>query len=470
MRPPRRRAAARPFVAAAALVAALSGLSALADDAPPKADGEATEPSGETAERGGEELPPPPPPKEALTSIKAKEAKSHLYYLASNKLKGRASGLEGANLAADYLVKELKEYGYEPAGDGEGEYQSFKQTMQIRVLPFPGQPQRGGDNEAKGQMADTYNVCGLLRGTDEELKDEYVVLSAHYDHVGARSKKRIYNGADDNASGTSALLEVAQAFTVKGVPRPRRSILILFFTAEERGLLGSKHYANKPTVPISDIVCDLNIDMVGRNDAKEMHVYGNACSPDLDAAHIRAAEISGLRFLAKTGSIFLRSDQVNFYRKNIPCLFWTSGLHKDYHSTKDEAKRIVTSKLQRAARHAFATAWEVAHVTQRPRFVKMDANASTGPLGAVIDMMPAEDVPYDKMGADDGAVLVRSVMDGSPAKEAKLAQGDIIIGLGGKPLPGADPVGALEAAAQEKKQLVLRVLRGKRKLKVTIKL
>ena len=147
--------------------------------------------------------------------------------------------------------------------------------------------------------------------------------------------------------------------------------MILFVSGEERGLLGSKHYVENPTVPISQIVCDLNIDMVGRNDSKEMHVYGNASSPDLDAAHQAAMKVSGLKFTAKTGSIFRRSDQYNFYLKDIPCLFWTSGLHKDYHSTKDEAKRIDTSKVSRAAKHAYSTAWRVANTTERPSGVNV---------------------------------------------------------------------------------------------------
>src|SRR6185436_2571923 len=114
----------------------------------------------------------------------------------------------------------------------------------------------------------TFNVAGIVRGSDAKLSAEFVVLSAHYDHLGPRSKNKTYFGADDNASGTTALLEEAQAFSLPNAPRPRRSILILFCTGEERGLLGSEWFVNHPTVPLTSIVCDLNTDMVGRNAPK----------------------------------------------------------------------------------------------------------------------------------------------------------------------------------------------------------
>jgi Zn-dependent M28 family amino/carboxypeptidase len=289
--------------------------------------------------------------------------------------------------------------------------------------------------------------------------------------VGRKSKKKVFYGADDNASGTSALLQVARAFADPEAPRPRRSILFLWCTAEERGLLGSKHFVDNPTVPVAAMVANLNIDMVGRNSSKEMHVYGNASSPDLDAAHNRAAEISGFRFLAKTGSIFLRSDQVNFYRRDIPCLFFTSGLHKDYHATSDTAARIDTGKASRAALHAYLTAWEIANRTERPRFVKMDERASSGPLAAVLDLVPRENLPDRVQPADGcGAALVRTVMDGGPAAEAGLQPGDFILEVDGKDLPEDDPVGAVEeAVAQADKRVVLRIARGTRTIKVTVK-
>jgi hypothetical protein len=431
---------------------------------------------------GAEDPAVPEPPADAVASIVAADALRHVTHLASAKLEGRGSGFAGANEAGRYLVAQLVSFGAEPAGpeiksgaQGAGggavtgaPSRSFEQPFDVRCVPFPGQ---GPGDEAKGQVAATFNVIGLVRGSDEKLRDEYVVLSAHYDHVG-KLKKKVFTGADDNASGTSALLEVAQAFALPGAARPRRSVVILFCTAEERGLLGSKHWCDNPTLPFSGVVANLNIDMVGRNKSKEMDVYGNGTSPDLDAAHRTAAAKSGLQFTAKIGSIFLRSDQVNFYEKNVPCLFWTSGLHKDYHTAGDVAARIDEGKVARAALHAYHTAWIVANRTERPAFRKLDPNASSGPLGAVLDMIAPEEVPHAKLAAGQGLCIVRSVMDGTPAAEAKLKPNDFVLGVGDDALPEDDPVGFVEKAMADAKgkRATLRVLRGTSIVKVPVKL
>ncbi len=406
----------------------------------------------------------PEPPKAAVDSITAADAQKHIAFLAGPKCEGRASGLPGCNTAGAYLVDRMKEFGLEPAGDAG----TFQQAFQVKVEPFPGQSL----DEVKGQSAGTFNVCGIVRGCDAKLKDEYVVLSAHYDHLGPRNKKKTFWGADDNASGTSAVLEEAQAFSLPGAPKPRRSILILLVSGEERGLLGSDWFVNHPTVALSSIVCDLNTDMVGRNKPKEIDSYGNGTSPDIDSAHLAAAKYSGFTCFPKAGSIFLRSDQVNFYRKDIPCIFWTSGLHKDYHSVSDVASKIDDAKVARAALHAYVTAWTLANRTARPRFQKMDANASAGPLGAVLDVAPPEDVPAEaKLKDGEGAAVINSVMDGMAGAEAKLQQGDLILGVGDTPLPDGDPVGAIEESlAKAKGKILLRVLRGTRVLRVTVKL
>jgi hypothetical protein len=406
-----------------------------------------------------------PPPKAALESITAADADRHVAFLAGPKCDGRGSGFEGCDVAGNYLADRLKEFGVEPAGENL----TYTQAFQVKLVKFPGQTH--GDDE-KRQVGDTFNVCGVVRGTDPVLKDEYVVLSGHYDHIG-QSRKKTFFGADDNASGTASLLEEAQAFALPGAPRPRRSILVLFFSAEERGILGSEWFVGHPTVPLGKIVCDLNTDMVGRNAPKEIHCYGNATSPDLDSAHEAAAKVSGFTCVPKAGSIFLRSDQANFYRRDIPCLFWTSGLHKDYHTAKDVPARLDDAKVARAATHAYVTAWIVANRTARPRFQKMDDNASAGPLGAVLDVAPADDLPpAAKLEPGQGAALVRSVMDGMAAAEAKIQTGDVILAVNDAPLSDEDPVAAVEEACTKGKggKVVLRVLRGTKVLRVSVKL
>jgi len=390
--------------------------------------------------------------------------RKHVFFLAGKKCRGRAAGLEGCDLAGEYLIEKVKEYGLAPAGEND----TFKQVFEVTLLAFPGQPPPR--DVQLGSKAKTFNVAALLEGSDPELKKEYVVLTAHYDHTGPRGKKKYYPGSDDNASGTATLLEVAQAFATKDVPAPRRSILFLWVSAEERGLLGSKYYVSQPTVPIGDIVCNLNMDMVGRNPKDPKHVYGNASSPDLDSAHTAAMKISKLKFVAKTGSIFRRSDQYNFYLRDIPCLFWTSGLHKDYHGTKDLANRIAYKQVEQMGRHIFATTWEIANRRERPRFVKMDKAGSAGRLGAVLIMLSAADVPKAKLKEGEGLVLVNSVLEGMPAFEAKLKQGDMIVALNGKSLPDHDPVGAIEdAAANAKTKISLKVFRRGKRIRITVK-
>ena len=406
----------------------------------------------------------PDAPRAVVKTFKAAELKRHLNFLASKKLGGRASGTEGCDLAGAYIEEQIKSFGLEAAGENDG----YRQELQVEFKRFPGQEEL--DNF--GESVTTFNVIGVVRGSDEKLKDEYIVLSAHYDHLGRKNKKKIFLGADDNASGTSALLQVARAFAEKDAPRPRRSILFLFCTAEERGLLGSKYFVDHATVPVAQMIANLNIDMVGRNESRELHVYGNASSPDLDAAHQKAAALGKFTFLAKTGSIFLRSDQVNFYKRDIPCLFFTGGLHSDYHATTDAPKRIDTGKASRAALHAYLTAWELANRDERPRFTKMDEKASSGPLGAVLDVVPRESLPeHLKLKAGAGAALVRTIMDGSPAAEAKLKQGDFILQVGGQDLPESDPVAAVEEAlGRAKEKITLRVARGRKTLKISVKL
>jgi hypothetical protein len=408
-----------------------------------------------------------PPPKPAIDSITGSDAQRHIQFLAGPKCEGRGSGFEGCDVAGEYLIARLKEFGVEPLGENG----TYKQVFQVTVNPFPGQS--SSVEELKKKTADTFNVIGVVRGSDPKLKDEYVVLSAHYDHLGPRNKNKTFWGADDNASGTTALLLEAKAFSLPGVPRPRRSVVVLFCTGEERGLLGSAYFCDHPTVPLTQIVCDLNTDMVGRNKPKEIDCYGNATSPDLDSAHQEALKISGFTAFPRVGSIFLRSDQVNFYRRDIPCLFWTGGMHKEYHTAKDSPATIDFGKVARAATHAYATAWIIADRDERPRFQKMDKNASSGPLGAVLDKIPEDDLPAAaKLGAGEGAALVRSVLDGTAAQEAKLQTSDIIVGVGDDPLPDVDPVGAVETAIDKAKggKVSLRVLRGAKLMKVTVKL
>jgi hypothetical protein len=213
------------------------------------------------------------------------------------------------------------------------------------------------------------NVVAVLPGSDPTLRDTYVVLSAHMDHVGVgnpdASGDSIFNGADDDASGTSAVLEVAEAFASMS-PRPGRSIVFLTVSGEEKGLLGSAYYADHPTVPADRIVANINIDMIGRNAPDTVVAIGQEFSSlgPLTAELTRRHPDLGLTAapdLWPEQRFFFRSDHFSFAAKEIPAIFFFAGVHEDYHRPSDEVEKIDEDKAARISRlvfwltHAIAT-------------------------------------------------------------------------------------------------------------------
>jgi Zn-dependent M28 family amino/carboxypeptidase len=201
-----------------------------------------------------------------------------------------------------------------------------------------------------------------------------VAISAHLDHIGVRPGRTdsIFNGADDNASGVAGLLEIAEAFS-RGEAPPARSLLFLVPSGEEKGLWGSAYYVRHPTVPLGDIVADLNMDLIGRNWGDSVIVSGPEMSTlgetlrRVSAAHpdLRMAPLAD-RWPEER--IFYRSDHFNFAVKGIPVLFFTSGTHADYHQPTDEVDRIDTEKAARLVRLVFHVGAAVANSTDRPRW------------------------------------------------------------------------------------------------------
>jgi len=225
------------------------------------------------------------------------------------------------------------------------------------------------------------NVLGYLEGTD--LKEELVVITSHYDHVGIIDGK-IHNGADDDGSGTVGLLEIAEAFTdaAKAGKRPRRSILFMTVTGEEKGLLGSRYYTDMdPVFPLENTVTNFNIDMIGRGDdehaADSMFVYiigSNMLSTELHNIHEQVAAtfvpelLMDYKYNSKNDPqrFYYRSDHYNFAKNNIPVIFYFNGTHEDYHQHTDTPDKINYAALAKRAQLVFATAWEVANRDERP--------------------------------------------------------------------------------------------------------
>jgi hypothetical protein len=220
------------------------------------------------------------------------------------------------------------------------------------------------------------NVVGLLEGSDPNLRDEYVIFSGHMDHVGIGAPDAngdsIFNGADDDASGTVAVIEIAEAVASLPTP-PRRSMLFLLVSGEEKGLWGSEYYADNPSVPVESMVADFNTDMVGRNWPDTIVAIGKEHSDlgqtleRVNAAHPELG-MTAIDDLWPEESFYTRSDHFNFARKGVPILFFFNGTHDDYHGRDDEVDRIDGEKAARIARLVFYLGVEVANAEERPRW------------------------------------------------------------------------------------------------------
>lgn len=237
--------------------------------------------------------------------------------------------------------------------------------------------------EQKVEKVKSSNILGYIEGSDK--KNEIVVISAHYDHEGVKNGE-VYNGADDNGSGTVSLLELSEAFAQakKDGHGPRRSILFLALTGEERGLLGSDYYAKHPVFAMDSTVVDLNVDMVGRIDKPHenhpdyIYLIGvDYLSSELDEISKNTAKtyfpdmILDYTYNAKDHpeQLYYRSDQIKFAEKGVPVIFYTSGEHDDYHTPADDVDKINFEALQNRIRLVFATAWELANRDER---IKVD--------------------------------------------------------------------------------------------------
>ncbi len=215
----------------------------------------------------------------------------------------------------------------------------------------------------------TQNVVGFWEGADPILKNEIVVIGAHYDHVGVANDS-IYNGADDNASGTAGVMEIAEAFA-QCQTRPKRSLLFMTFAGEEKGLFGSRYYADDPIFPIENVVAMLNLDMISRNDTNEVAIIGSKTSEYLKAINEKCNESIGLKLNYDQDRFFMQSDHYSFYRKDIPVLFYFTKDTPDLHQPSDDPEKIIPEKMTKIGQLAFSTAWVVANRPERPRFSKV---------------------------------------------------------------------------------------------------
>ncbi|MFY7758852.1 MAG: M28 family metallopeptidase [Flavobacterium stagni] len=295
-----------------------------------------------------------------MESITANELKTYLTVVASDEMEGRETGSSGQKRAGNYLIEQYKKNGIPFPKGADSYYQ-----------PVPAAYLNAKRNEG---LNDSENIWAFIEGS--EKPNEIVVISAHYDHVGIKNGE-VYNGADDDGSGTVALLEIAQAFqkAKKEGHGPKRSLLFLHVTGEEHGLHGSRYYSENPLFPLANTVADVNIDMIGRRDAKHadngnyIYVIGSDyLSSDLyticenvNSKYTHLDLDYKYNDRKDPNRFYYRSDHYNFAKNNIPSVFLFSGVHADYHKATDEVDKIEFDLLTKRAQYAFTIAWEIAN-------------------------------------------------------------------------------------------------------------
>jgi Zn-dependent M28 family amino/carboxypeptidase len=300
----------------------------------------------------GPDLPPDVVAAEA--TITAVDLAARVGALAHDSMRGRATPSPELEAAARWAASEFASFGLQAEGD-VGYLQWY--------LAAPGDP------------AEAVNGIGRLAGSDPALRDEFVVIAAHFDHLGVGepvAEDSVYNGADDNGSGTAAVLELAEAFASLATP-PRRSVLFVLFSGEERGLLGSSYYSEHPAAPMASTTAMINLDMLGRNWPDRVAAVYQPESDIFERAERVAGAHPGLGMDLVTDpwpeeNLLFRSDQVHFVLHGVPVLFLTSGLHSDYHQPSDEPDTLDFEKMSRLVRLVLWIGWDLADATSPPGF------------------------------------------------------------------------------------------------------
>ena len=377
--------------------------------------------------------------KAALESITGEDLLARDKVLADEKLEGREAGTPGGLEARKYLIEQYTKLKLQPAGP-EGKFEQ----------PF---------------MSNFCNIVGVIPGRDPALKNEYVLVEAHYDHVGHGGHGMSYDpggihpGADDNASGSSALMEIVQAFTFLSEP-PKRSVLILATDAEEKGLFGSKHWAAHPTVPLEKVVAGINMDMIGRLRDDKLYVYGMRTG--VGWRRLISEQNDDLRMNLDFNWEFKpNADYYPIYEKGVPVLMFHTGLHENYHRTSDTPDRLNAPGMSRVARLVFCV---VAELAERPERIAYRSGAKrenertetllteqspTPPsrLGVTVDSAVNNDLP---------GVRIMKIEADSPASRAGLKEDDRILEFSGREVQKCDDLIGMVMTAESPAKAVVR--------------
>jgi hypothetical protein len=344
-----------------------------------------------------------------------------LKYLADDRREGRGLGTAGLDSAAQYVAEQFARIGLAP-GEADGFFQPFTVDS---TAPVAAHMNIGG--------ARIKNVVGLIPGAGA-LAGQAIVIGAHYDHLGyggpfaldPESTGVVHNGADDNASGTTALIEIARRLAQRHAANARTFVFVAF-TGEEEGLLGSTYYVKHPVRPLDSTYAMINLDMVGRLGTRKLTIFGTATAKEFPALLDSITARDDMPF-AGSGDGYGASDQESFYADSIPVLFFFSGMHADYHKSTDDWQKIDFPGLVHIAEVASDVAWRLATRTVPLTLVEVPRpkTAMGGPgYGAYLGTIP-------DMSESPGGVRLSGVTAGSPADRAGLKGGDILIQLGDK--------------------------------------
>jgi len=377
----------------------------------------------------------------ALATVTAEELREHAVVLADDTLEGREAGKRGGQAAARYIELQMKNGGLAPGGDQGGYLQRFAPNYQ--------------------------NLLGALPGVDPQLKSQWLLVGAHYDHVGYGNRKNsngpvgyIHNGADDNASGVAALLEVVDALS-RTQWQPRRSIMFAFWDGEEIDLLGSRHWVRQPTVPLADVKLAINIDMIGRLREGRLEVGGTRTAPGLRRL-LSSDRLPSDLLLDFTWEYKENSDHWPLFMAGVPSLIVHTGLHDDYHTPHDDVQKLNVPGMRAGTAYMLETICRLADAEALPAFRAASRSESPqvqkvreAPLPAAPTRLGLSWAPLEAPG--EPGVSVASVAQGAAADKAGIRPGDVVVAVDGTPL--TNPLTLPAAVLRAESEVTLTVVR-----------
>jgi aminopeptidase YwaD len=315
-----------------------------------------------------------------------------------------------------------------------------------------------------------YNVVGVLEGSDRLLKNETIVIGAHYDHLGrggsgslAPKSGEIHHGADDNASGTAGVLELARLLTSQR-PQPKRTIVFIAFSGEEEGLLGSNYYVNHPVTPLNSVVAMINMDMIGRMKDRKLVIGGVGTAKEWRDMIAQGTTDPARKFeLTLNEDGFGPSDHSSFYGKQVPVLFFWTGTHNDYHKPSDTFEKINYDDEARILNLVSYLVKQLDSADKRVTYTtaKTDPAPRTGGFRVYLGTIP-------NYGETNDGLLIDGVRDESPAAKAGLKAGDRIVKIGARDVKNVYDYTYALGEMKAGEEYVVEVVRGKEKLTLKI--